>query len=267
MPSQLKGTTSNPFGFKTVRNGYNPQSILNRSYPTTHLLNPDTLSYTTAGIYYPQFYETTDICSSPAWEATIVVHDTKQRTCQEMHANRIIIRDMDNDGIDDSCDDDIDNDTVKNLLGFIHYTDEFIETYNKASDDEKKKLLTQVRSQIPSYNQTITGSNNRPITVYKYTEEVYQPHFLGSCRLDNCPLTANRDQKSSQKRNVGDVCVSRHNTTTGDMITTPNKKKNQTEPLCSGQNCAKDTDQDSVADDQDRCPLVKETINGYLDQD
>lgn len=184
-----------------------------------------------------------------------------------MHANRIIIRDMDNDGIDDSCDDDIDNDTVKNLLGFIHYTDEFIETYNKASDDEKKKLLTQVRSQIPSYNQTITGSNNRPITVYKYTEEVYQPHFLGSCRLDNCPLTANRDQKSSQKRNVGDVCVSRHNTTTGDMITTPNKKKNQTEPLCSGQNCTKDTDQDSVVDDQDRCPLVKETINGYLDQD
>ncbi|MDR0606932.1 MAG: thrombospondin type 3 repeat-containing protein [Candidatus Peribacteria bacterium] len=78
--------------------------------------------------------------------------------------------DMDSDGIPDICDDDMDGDDKKNLLGII--------TYEKADC---------------SYN-----SDN-------VDESILGKHF-GVCSLDNCPFTKNPSQSDLNNNGIGDGC-------------------------------------------------------------
>lgn len=72
--------------------------------------------------------------------------------------------DMDKDGIPDVCDDDIDGDGIKNLLGIINQ-----ESTNCAYGDDTKDQL----------NQSILAK-----------------HFKGICSLDNAPFIPNADQSN-----------------------------------------------------------------------
>ncbi|MDR3168871.1 MAG: PKD domain-containing protein [Candidatus Peribacteria bacterium] len=78
--------------------------------------------------------------------------------------------DMDSDGIPDLCDDDLDGDGKKNLLGLVKY--------------EKADC---------SYdNDNVDGS-------------ILRKHF-GVCSLDNCPFVKNADQSDLNNNGIGEVC-------------------------------------------------------------
>ena len=81
--------------------------------------------------------------------------------------------DLDQDGIPDMFDNDIDGDGVKNLLGMILY--------------EKSDC------------SLIVGDN--------VDEELYLKHF-GICSLDNCPFGYNPDQSDLNLNGIGDICES-----------------------------------------------------------
>ncbi|MDR0859505.1 MAG: thrombospondin type 3 repeat-containing protein [Candidatus Peribacteria bacterium] len=81
--------------------------------------------------------------------------------------------DMDGDSIPDICDDDIDGDGKKNLLGLIQY-----EKADCSYDSEN------------------------------IDEEILRKHF-GVCSLDNCPFALNSDQVDLNNNGIGDLCESR----------------------------------------------------------
>jgi hypothetical protein len=97
--------------------------------------------------------------------------------------------DMDKDGIPDICDDDIDGDGVKNLLGLIKY-----------------------ENADCSYD----GNN--------INQEILRKH-IGVCNLDNCIFTSNSNQLDLNNNGRGDVCedsISRLTNTTGTVPPTIN---------------------------------------------
>ena len=79
-------------------------------------------------------------------------------------------------------------------------------------------------------------------------------HFQWSCSLDNCPRTINKDQKDIDKDYIGDVCKTlfwswqQYNT------------KEIKEELS-------DRDGDGILDNEDKCPELKESYNGFQDTD
>ncbi len=79
--------------------------------------------------------------------------------------------DLDQDGIPDLYDEDIDGDGIKNLLGMVLY------------ERADCKLIV---------GDTIDSG-------------AYQQHF-GVCSLDNCPLTPNTEQQDLNLNGIGDVC-------------------------------------------------------------
>jgi hypothetical protein len=96
--------------------------------------------------------------------------------------------DIDKDKIPDSCDDDIDGDGVKNLIGVVQ------NIYPDCS---------------------LTGANiNRDIT---------QKHIQWVCTLDNCPRTTNSDQRDLDQNDKGDICqatidsIGKDNTTNKEL--------------------------------------------------
>ncbi|GHW02248.1 hypothetical protein AGMMS50249_0340 [candidate division SR1 bacterium] len=78
--------------------------------------------------------------------------------------------DLDKDGIPDLCDDDIDGDGKKNLLGLI------LKENDDCSFDDKNVDL-----------------------------DVLKRHF-GVCSLDNCPFTSNNNQYDGAGNGIGDAC-------------------------------------------------------------
>lgn len=78
--------------------------------------------------------------------------------------------DMDEDGVPDICDDDIDGDGNKNLIGIIRYE---TEDCSYTADNLNVDLLRQ---------------------------------HVGVCSLDNCPFTTNPDQRDLNNNGIGDVC-------------------------------------------------------------
>ncbi len=242
-PKTFKTTAQQPIWLTITRQGYTPsditQSTLNNGIQTVSTL--DQLLYTIPGIYYPTLYETTGICSTTARGGTVIVSGTKRYSCLEMLLNHIPpISDMDGDGIDDICDDDIDDDGIPNMIGFIDYTDDYLNAY---------------------YN----GQDTSTIDKYKYNQYLFDQHFMGVCSLDNCPTVANPDQQHTN--NIWTACIDRYNSISflDETTTTTGYGSGN---IWSGSNTELlDTDGDGIPDIKDQCPLVKETFNGYQDED
>lgn len=87
--------------------------------------------------------------------------------------------DMDKDGIPDICDDDIDWDGVKNLLGIINYENNNCKI--SFSDFDDKELLNQIST------------------------ENFTKHFKWICSLDNAPFIPNSNQEDINLNGVWDV--------------------------------------------------------------
>ena len=114
------------------------------------------------------------------------VYITSQDRCLNALKDGSISRykcDMDNDGIPDICDDDIDGDGIKNQLGLI--------LYEKA-------------------DCSYTADN--------INQETFKKH-IGVCSLDNCPFNSNANQTDLNNNGVGDICED----LTRDILNKPNE--------------------------------------------
>lgn len=130
------------------------------------------LLYTNPGIYYPQHIFIKDICEKAYNQATLIVEDSNLSYCvATKNWVQKLQCDFDDDGIDDRCDDDIDWDGIKNLLGMIMYNQAWCVR-------DKNNIKTSIREE----------------------------HFQWSCRLDNCPLTINSDQADKNRDGRWDIC-------------------------------------------------------------
>lgn len=132
-------------------------------------------TYTTYGILYPSLTQTLGQCQTTVNQWTFVIDDIRSLSCLE-HARRGLkpTCDMDKDGRDDICDDDIDGDGVKNAIGVITHD---------------------------LWWCTITTTN--------VDQTRYLDHFRGSCQLDNCPFTINTNQQDDNKDFIGDACTNK----------------------------------------------------------
>lgn len=106
-------------------------------------------------------------------QATIVVDQTDQCLAWYIDGeNTRNICDMDQDGIPDSCDNDIDGDGIKNLIGLI----------------------------LPN------NTNNCRLRPAIVNIDLLQEHVDGVCSLDNCPFVINDTQNDLNLNNIGDSC-------------------------------------------------------------
>ena len=171
----LRGIQHTAISRLTDMTGYTDNAIIRRFFfdgLQSMTWVSDTTIYTTHGIVYPSLIHTLWQCQTTAMQWTFIIDDTRTLSCLERHRRGSkAVCDMDRDGIDDTCDDDIDGDGVKNAIGVI--------THN-----------------LPWCS--ITTTNAEPIR--------YRDHFRGSCQLDNCPFTINTDQKDTNKDFIGDLC-------------------------------------------------------------
>jgi len=111
-------------------------------------------------------------CQILETEATVVVQ--WQDFCLDAFLNKTLDQfkcDQDKDGIPDVCDDDIDWDGVKNLIGILSLEDDTC--------------------------SVVSSNLNKDILFY---------HIQGSCSLDNCPFIVNSDQEDLTLNGIWDLC-------------------------------------------------------------
>jgi len=127
--------------------------------------------YDNSWVYFPSNTQYINQCLFLESQATIVIE--QEDLCVEImrswRANRYC--DMDDDTIPDICDDDIDGDWVKNLIGLVLFDNE---------------------------NCSINAEN--------LNHELLQEQLQWVCLLDNCPFTINSDQPDRDRSGIGDIC-------------------------------------------------------------
>ncbi len=175
-------------------------------------------------------------CKPLTSQATIAINDA---TCEQFLQDPALAStycDRDQDTIPDICDDDIDNDGIKNLIGLI------VKDNKDCSIDQN------------SLNRSMVETNG-----FIWFNNI-------SCQLDNCPFTPNADQSDVNIDGQGDLCQNMiYALKNGETVATfsgnnhqfpeqPNKKKS-------------DQDNDWIDDGEDRCPTIPEELNGYFDED
>jgi len=128
--------------------------------------------YQDAGVYYPKSTLHIDQCRVLENQATIVVHWFD--ICLEAFVAGTLDQfacDMDDDGIPDICDIDIDGDGIKNLIWIIS-----------------------------------SESSDCSISPENINFDILWDHLLWSCVLDNCPFEINPNQEDLNIDGIGDVC-------------------------------------------------------------
>ena len=130
--------------------------------------------YQTFGKMTPQTTTYINQCRYVHNQSTISIDGNDQCLVNKLQGNlkTAYTCDMDKDGIPDICDEDIDGDGIKNLIGII-------------------------RSETNDCSYT----NNDNI----FNPSLLAKHFKGICSLDNAPLIRNPDQWDLNKDNKGDV--------------------------------------------------------------
>lgn len=127
--------------------------------------------YDSAGVYFPSNTQYINQCLFLESQATIVIE--QEDLCVEIvrswRANRYC--DMDDDNIPDICDDDIDGDWVKNLIGLVLF-----------------------------------DNNSCSINTENINHDLLQEQIQWVCLLDNCPFTINSDQEDRDRSGIGDIC-------------------------------------------------------------
>ena len=248
-PSILKSKVNTNISFSWMQLWYNNNNVIKKHiYDWVYTINNNYFLYNNPWIYYPTISETIGMCSTTTWWATIIISWREKNSCLTMLINNLTpLSDIDGDGIDDICDDDIDGDGIKNIIGFIEYK----EWYSWSS------------------NNTIWFQDT-----YIWNSTLLQQHFSWICSLDNCPFGANTDQLDSDWSWVGDICKERYNQIwfmswsnnfSGNNTIWTTLSGNTFISNWSGNNI--DSDWDWIPDIKDQCSLIKETFNGYLDED
>lgn len=135
-------------------------------------------SYQKNGIVTPQDNLYIDQCSYVKNQATITINGND--ACFEAKVKWTLTTeyrcDLDGDKIPDVCDDDIDGDGIKNLLGLINFE-------NKDCSDESDPNKSNA-----NINQNILAD-----------------HYQWVCSLDNAPFTNNTDQLDLNQDGIGDI--------------------------------------------------------------
>lgn len=167
-------------------------TFIQRYTPTvsqTYEGNNTTLShrYDSPGVYFPSNTQYINQCLFLESQATIVIE--QEDLCVEItrswRANQYC--DMDDDNIPDICDDDIDEDWVKNLIGLILF-----------------------------------DNDDCSINADNINHDLLQEQIQWVCLLDNCPFTINNDQEDRDRSGIGDICEQ----SLGTTIQTHNEQNN-----------------------------------------
>lgn len=112
---------------------------------------------------------------------------------------------------------------------------------------------------IPNLLGTINPSNSKNCnylsTLKNNTQtlintDLLKIHFKGICTLDNAPYTPNQEQGDANRNGIGDLMEKNFDENTIDRLS----------PLI-------DSDNDSIPDQEDLCPLIPESWNGITDYD
>lgn len=90
--------------------------------------------------------------------------------------------DLDGDGIPDVCDDDIDGDGVKNLIGLVMF------------ENKDCSIVT---------DPTLVQSN--PVKVMNVNLDLLKQQYQGVCSLDNASFTPNTNQFDLNQDGIGDA--------------------------------------------------------------
>lgn len=110
---------------------------------------------------------------------------------------------MDKDGIPDVCDDDIDGDGVKNLLGLINF--------------ENKDCSYESDPNKPNAN---------------LNQEILTKHYQSVCSLDNAPFNSNADQLDLDLDGIGDVQNTTRALGSGEIVDSDGDGIADTQDLC-----------------------------------
>jgi len=141
--------------------------------PTTWPLVSSNYTYQQHGLFAPKASLFVNQCQILEAQATVVVQWIDQ--CLEALLNGTLGDfqcDMDQDGIPDVCDNDIDGDGVLNLVGIITYEN-------------------------PDCSITADNINFR----------LLDKHLAAVCTLDNCPFETNGQQLDLNANMIGDMCA------------------------------------------------------------
>lgn len=191
----------------------------------------------------------------------------------------VIQRDMDLDGGGDACDDDDDNDGVRdgdpNDVPCNEVTYQDAETRATCRDNCP-------RSDVPEYSSPFSNGDRGP--THNTDQLDTDRDGLGNAcdndddgdnvadGVDNCPLVANADQADSDNDGIGDAC---EDDTDGDGILddedncreVPNEDQADNDEDGQGDACDPDDDNDDVEDGDDNCPLDANPDQTDTDQD
>jgi hypothetical protein len=183
IPQYLLSSRNSAIGFSIMTMGTNIPAPLLVSYDrgdntSEKIASPVSFpkrfahSYNKSASYMPTFRWFINACISVESQATLVV--ASNDICLDARIKWTLSTfscDMDNDGIPDICDTDIDGDGRPNLLGLILFEQE---------------------------DCRIDRTNINP--------ETLALHQQGLCTLDNCPFLSNSDQRDINLNMIGDVC-------------------------------------------------------------
>ena len=130
-----------------------------------------TKNYSSPWIYYPSNTIKINQCQTIQTQATIII--TESDKCMEIVKNwtQWDYCDMNENGIPDICDPDIDGDWVPNLIWLI-----------------------------------TTDNLDCSITVENTNQGLIREQYIWSCQLDNCPFDENANQFDLNRNGIGDVC-------------------------------------------------------------
>lgn len=182
--------------------------------------------YTTPGTYYPTHTIHINQCIPLQTQATVLVDSID--ACLLIHQNNTEDQycDMDNDNIPDICDDDIDGDGIKNIIG----------------------IVTQ-----DNQNCSIDSTN--------INQDIRKDHQVGVCTLDNCPTTVNNNQIDLNRNNKGDVCDDQNllPTNTFDNKNTDDTDNDGIPDYIDA--CPLIPENYNTIEDQDGCPEIGAELN------
>lgn len=184
-------------------------------------------SYQKNGSLTPETSIYIDQCTYLQNQATIAINSSDSCLIAklERRLNTSYACDIDKDGIPDICDDDIDGDGIKNLIGLINFENKDC-SYNSNPNDENSNL----------------------------NQDILKKHYKGVCSLDNAPFIPNNDQLDLNQDGIGDV-----QSTTGnneEIIDTDEDGIPDTQDICI-------TIQETWngITDEDGCPEIGQDIN------